>query len=159
MPQPEWSGLRLYFLSCRDACVKRLLPTNLAHVLTAIRRIDNFVLGKEFVGEDRNLDRILRRLKLHAEGRQFGGQNSRAWRAHQIANADSLEWRRFRDSRQWQTASFQTRHRRLAGLRRHRQGDQKSKVAHSLVFSQTAACRKRANLGRYDFSTPNAQFR
>jgi hypothetical protein len=36
-------------------------------------RIDNFVLGKEFVGEDRNLDRILLRLKLHAESRQFGG--------------------------------------------------------------------------------------
>jgi hypothetical protein len=41
--------------------------------LTANRRIDNFVLGKEFVAEDRNLDRILRRLKLHAESRQFGG--------------------------------------------------------------------------------------
>ncbi|HJW38004.1 MAG TPA: hypothetical protein VJ420_05250 [Candidatus Udaeobacter sp.] len=26
--------------------------TILAHVLTANRRIDNFVLGKEFVGED-----------------------------------------------------------------------------------------------------------
>jgi len=47
--------------------------TILAHVLTAIRRIDNFVLGKEFVGEDRDLDRILRRLKLYAESRQFGG--------------------------------------------------------------------------------------
>jgi len=32
--------------------------------------------GKEIVGEDRDIDRILRRLKLHAEGRQFGGQNS-----------------------------------------------------------------------------------
>jgi len=48
----------------------------LAHFLTAINRIDNFVFGKEFVGENRGLDRILRRLKLHAEGRQFGGQNS-----------------------------------------------------------------------------------
>jgi len=47
--------------------------TILPHFLTTIRRIDNFVLGKEFVGEDRGLDRILRRLKLHPEGRQFGG--------------------------------------------------------------------------------------
>jgi hypothetical protein len=44
-----------------------------AHFLTAISRIDNFILGKELVGEDRGLDRILRRLKLHAKGRQFGG--------------------------------------------------------------------------------------
>ena len=41
-----------------------------------------FRCGKELVSEDRGLDRILRRLKLHAEGRQFGGQNSRARRAH-----------------------------------------------------------------------------
>ena len=34
-------------------------------------------VGKELApGEDGNLDRILRRLKLHAEGRQFGDQNS-----------------------------------------------------------------------------------
>jgi len=51
-------------------------PLLSAHFLTAVRRVDNFVLGKEFVGEDRGLDRILRRLKLHAESRQFGGQNS-----------------------------------------------------------------------------------
>src|SRR5437667_10600538 len=103
--------------------------TILAYFLTTVGRIDNFVAGKEFVGEDRSLDRILRRLKLHAEGRQFGGQNSRARRAHQVAHADSLERRRFRDSRQWQTAPFQTRYRRLAGFRRHRQGDQEGKVA------------------------------
>jgi hypothetical protein len=52
------------------------VPLSSAHFLTTLIRIDNFVLGKEFVGEDRGLDRILRRLKLHAEGRQFGGQNS-----------------------------------------------------------------------------------
>jgi len=34
-----------------------------------------FHFGKEFVGENRSLDRILRRLKLHAEGCQFGGPN------------------------------------------------------------------------------------
>ncbi len=51
-------------------------PLSSAHFLTAVRRVDNFVLGKEFIGEDRGLDRILRRLKLHAESRQFGGQNS-----------------------------------------------------------------------------------
>ena len=34
-------------------------------------------LGKEGENENRSFDRILRRLKLHAEGRQFGGQNSR----------------------------------------------------------------------------------
>jgi hypothetical protein len=73
--------------------------TILAYFLTTVRRIDNFVVGKEFVGEDRSLDRILRRLKLHAEGRQFGGQNSRARRAHQVAHPDSLERRRLRDSR------------------------------------------------------------
>jgi hypothetical protein len=33
-------------------------------------------VGKELVGENRGVDRILRRLKLHAEGRQFGDQNS-----------------------------------------------------------------------------------
>jgi hypothetical protein len=46
------------------------------HFLTSINRTDTFVLGKELVGENRGIDRILRRLKLHAEGRQFGGQNS-----------------------------------------------------------------------------------
>jgi len=56
--------------------VWRKKPLFLAHVLTASRRIDNFVLGKELIGEDRGIDRILRRLKLYAEGRQFGGQNS-----------------------------------------------------------------------------------
>jgi hypothetical protein len=86
MPQPVWSGLRLHFLGCRGARrgERMFLPpprlgtraTILAHFLTAINRIDNFVFGKEFVGENRGLDRILRRLKLHAEGRQFGGQNS-----------------------------------------------------------------------------------
>jgi hypothetical protein len=54
-------------------CAYGTSATILAHVLTANRRVDNFVLGKEFVGEDRDLDRILRRLKLHAESRQFGG--------------------------------------------------------------------------------------
>ncbi|PYI86095.1 MAG: hypothetical protein DMF09_02825 [Verrucomicrobia bacterium] len=44
--------------------------------LTAFGRTDSFVFGKELVGEDRGIDRILRRLKLHAEGRQFGDQNS-----------------------------------------------------------------------------------
>jgi hypothetical protein len=32
-------------------------------------------------GEDRGISRILRRLKLHAEGRQFGDQNSRTRRS------------------------------------------------------------------------------
>jgi hypothetical protein len=46
------------------------------HFLTSFHRTDTFISGKELIGEDRGLDRILRRLKLHAEGRQFGGQNS-----------------------------------------------------------------------------------
>jgi hypothetical protein len=46
------------------------------HFLTVFNRTDSFVLGKELVGENRGVDRILRRLKLHAEGRQFGDQNS-----------------------------------------------------------------------------------
>jgi hypothetical protein len=46
------------------------------HFLTAFNRTDTFVLGKELVGENRGIDRILRSLKLHAEGRQFGDQNS-----------------------------------------------------------------------------------
>jgi hypothetical protein len=46
------------------------------HFLTSINRADTFVIGKELVGENRGIDRILRRLKLHAESRQFGGQNS-----------------------------------------------------------------------------------
>ena len=41
-----------------------------------------FRCGKELVSENRGIDRILRRLKLHAEGRQFGDQNSRTRRAH-----------------------------------------------------------------------------
>jgi hypothetical protein len=49
---------------------------SLALFLTAVSRIDSFVLGKELVGEERGINRILRRLKLHAEGCQFGGQNS-----------------------------------------------------------------------------------
>jgi hypothetical protein len=49
------------------------MPRSLAHFLTAIRHIDNFILGKELVDEDRGINRILRRLKLHAESRQFGG--------------------------------------------------------------------------------------
>jgi hypothetical protein len=46
------------------------------HLLTAFNRTDSFILGKELVGENRGVDRILRSLKLHAEGRQFGDQNS-----------------------------------------------------------------------------------
>jgi hypothetical protein len=45
-------------------------------LLTVWKRVDTFILERSFVGENRGLDRILRRLKLHAEGRQFGGQNS-----------------------------------------------------------------------------------
>ncbi len=52
------------------------MPRSLAHFLTAIGRIDNFVFGKELIGENRGINRVLRRLKLHAEGRQFGDQNS-----------------------------------------------------------------------------------
>ncbi|PYJ24178.1 MAG: hypothetical protein DME99_00305 [Verrucomicrobia bacterium] len=48
----------------------------LGHSLTSFHRIDTFIVGKELVGENRGIDRILRRLKLHAEGRQFGDQNS-----------------------------------------------------------------------------------
>jgi hypothetical protein len=44
--------------------------------LTSFHRTDSFIFGKEIVGEDRGVDRILRRLKLHAEGRQFGDQHS-----------------------------------------------------------------------------------
>ena len=84
MPQPVVERAAANFLSYRRArrherlfllrvCTSVTIP---AHFLTAINRIDNFILGKEFVGEDRGLDRILRRLKLHAEGRQFGGPNS-----------------------------------------------------------------------------------
>jgi hypothetical protein len=46
------------------------------HFLTGFLRIDTVQLGKELVGENRGIDRILRGLKLHAEGRQFGDQNS-----------------------------------------------------------------------------------
>ena len=64
----------------RASGVTRDLPDRttaiLPRFLTAISRIDNFILGKELVSENRGIDRILRRLKLHAEGRQFGGQNS-----------------------------------------------------------------------------------
>jgi hypothetical protein len=63
----------------RHVCRYRRLPqTPLlpGHFLTAFNRTDTFVLGKELVGENRGVDRILRSLKLHAEGRQFGDQNS-----------------------------------------------------------------------------------
>jgi hypothetical protein len=46
------------------------------HFLTSFHRVDSLTSGKEIVGENRGVDRILRRLKLHAEGRQFGDQNS-----------------------------------------------------------------------------------
>ncbi|PYL53471.1 MAG: hypothetical protein DMF33_04510 [Verrucomicrobia bacterium] len=59
-----------------SAWSERRLTQPPLQLLTASNRADSFVIGKEFVGEDRGLDRILRRLKLHAEGRQFGGQNS-----------------------------------------------------------------------------------
>jgi hypothetical protein len=44
--------------------------------LTGFLRIDTVQVGKELVGENRGVDRILRGLKLHAEGRQFGDPNS-----------------------------------------------------------------------------------
>jgi hypothetical protein len=67
-------------LSCsgrRIACISK--PRNRhvpPHFLTSFNRTDTFALGKELVGENRGVDRILRSLKLHAEGRQFGDQNS-----------------------------------------------------------------------------------
>src|SRR5947207_14982941 len=41
--------------------------------LTAFARTDSFDSWKVARDENRGVDRILRRLKLHAEGRQFGG--------------------------------------------------------------------------------------
>jgi len=98
-PQPEWSGLRLTLplVQYRRAVVnanftKLTERSTYLHVMCAVPRnssltrnerailtrsdpVDNFVLERSFVGENRDLDRILRRLKLHAEGRQFGDQN------------------------------------------------------------------------------------
>jgi hypothetical protein len=81
-PQPGGAGLRLHFFS-RGAHVKHgLRRSTISHddcasrSLTSFRSADSFIFGKEFVGENRGIDRILRRLKLHAEGRQFGDQNS-----------------------------------------------------------------------------------
>jgi hypothetical protein len=43
------------------------------HSLTASDHVVSFAAERSLSGEDRGIDRILRRLKLHAEGRQFGG--------------------------------------------------------------------------------------
>jgi len=51
-------------------------PSGLHTILTAFARTDSFDSWKGARDENRGVDRILRRLKLHAEGRQFGGQNS-----------------------------------------------------------------------------------
>src|SRR5437867_11734418 len=91
--------------------------TILAHFLTTVRRIDNFVVGKEFVGEYRRLDRILRRLKLHAEGRQIGGRTPRARRAHQVAAAASHEQRRYREARERRSGRSGAGRGRRGGLR------------------------------------------
>jgi hypothetical protein len=50
--------------------------------LTTIRHSDNFI-PERTAGENRSIDRVLRGLKLHAQGRQFGGQNSRTRRPDQ----------------------------------------------------------------------------
>src|SRR5439155_1303772 len=46
--------------------------------------------------------------------------------------AHPFERRRLRDPRQWQTSPFQTRHRRLAGLRRYGQRNQEGKIKSAL---------------------------
>ena len=51
-------------------------PLVAADPLTASRDFRTIFVGKERTGEDGSLDRILRGLKLHAQGRQFGDQNS-----------------------------------------------------------------------------------
>ncbi|PYL10094.1 MAG: hypothetical protein DME33_01935 [Verrucomicrobia bacterium] len=43
------------------------------HFLTSFHHADSLAVERSIVGENRGIDRILRRLKLHAEGRQFGG--------------------------------------------------------------------------------------
>jgi hypothetical protein len=80
------AGCGYTFTNCRGVrCGERLgcgfglcheRNYNHQHFLTVTNRTDSFALGKELVGENGSIDRILRRLKLHAEGRQFGGQNS-----------------------------------------------------------------------------------
>ena len=81
-PQPGGAGCGYTSLNTTivsNALSVRVCPNAVAfpgHFLTSFHRTDSFILGKEIVGEDRDIDRILRRLKLHAEGRQFGGQNS-----------------------------------------------------------------------------------
>src|SRR6185369_5683471 len=70
--------------------------------------------------------------KLHAEGRQFGDQNTRPRRADRVAHACALERRRLRSHRQWQNAPFQAQYRRMAGLRRSRYANQESQIARDL---------------------------
>jgi hypothetical protein len=45
-------------------------------LLTRSIQIDSLAAERSLFGENRGIDRILRRLKLHAEGRQFGGEDS-----------------------------------------------------------------------------------
>jgi hypothetical protein len=86
MPQPEWMQAAATLLRIvrvfapnawvADSAFAHKCRCNHYHFLTAFSRTDTFILGKELVGENRGVDRILRSLKLHAEGRQFGDQNS-----------------------------------------------------------------------------------
>jgi hypothetical protein len=65
--------LKNSFFYQRFIIVEKLDSSQAREHLDRIGRADSFVFGKELVGENRGIDRILRRLKLHAEGRQFGG--------------------------------------------------------------------------------------
>ena len=78
MPQPGWSGLRLHFGIRKINYLSHWShgPNRDGSLLTSFRSVDTVGAERSFVGEDRGIDRILRRLKLHAESRQFGGQSS-----------------------------------------------------------------------------------
>jgi hypothetical protein len=62
-------------VTLRDV-VRSFAPLRMTAQLDRFGSRRYFRCGKELVSENRGIDRILRRLKLHAESRQFGGQNS-----------------------------------------------------------------------------------
>jgi hypothetical protein len=66
--------IRVCYLSAAEGEID-LRTYRAFHVLTGFLRIDT-LLWKGARCENRGVDRILRGLKLHAEGRQFGDQNS-----------------------------------------------------------------------------------
>jgi hypothetical protein len=64
LPQPGGAGCGTLLEGLEALCQASLTLSN---------RVDTLLSERSSFGENRGINRILRRLKLHAEGRQFGG--------------------------------------------------------------------------------------